>query len=113
MRGGSLRDWKPVAKAIEAQIKRQNADWLAGRLALLPERWAALAGRDHKRRGGVECAAANAWLMKTTEAGRGRLSLAASDDDLREAARGAAREGVDIAAVWAARGGARLLCWLD
>lgn len=113
MRGGSLRDWKPVAKAIEAQIKRQNADWLAGRLALLPARWAALAGRDHKRRGGVDCAAANAWLLKTTEAGRGRLSLAASDDDLREAARGAAREGVDIAAVGAARGGARLRCLLE
>lgn len=113
MRGGSLRDWKPVAKAIEAQIKRQNAAWLAGRLALLPGRWAALAGRDHKRRGGVECAAANAWLLETTEAGRGRLSLAASDDDLREAARGAAREGVDIAAVGAARGGARLRCLLE
>lgn len=113
MRGGSLRDWKPVAKAIEAQIKRQNAEWLAGRLALLPERWAALVGRDHKRRGGLEVAAANAWLLNTTEAGRGRLSLAASDDDLREAARGAAREGVDIAAVGAARGGARLRCLLE
>lgn len=113
MRGGSLRDWKPVAKAIEAQIKRQNAAWLAGRLALLPERWAALAGREHKRRGGVECAAANAWLLKTTEAGRGRLSLAASDDDLREAARGAAREGLDIAALGKATGGKRARALLE
>jgi len=113
MRGGSLRDWRPVAKAIEAQIKRQNAAWLAGRLALLPVRWSALVGRDHKRRGGLEVAAANAWLLNTTEAGRGRLSLAASDDDLREAARGAAREGVDIAAVGAARAGARLRVLLE
>lgn len=113
MRGGSLRDWRPVAKAIEVQEKKRAAAWLAGRLALLPVRWSALVARDHKRRGGLDCAAANAWALATTEAGRGRLSLAASDDDLREAARGAAREGVDIAAVGAARGGARLRCLLE
>jgi hypothetical protein len=90
MRGGSLRDWKPVAKAVEGQEKKRAAAWIAGRLAMLPPRWAALVGRDHKRRGGLDCAAANAWALATTEAGRGRLSLAASDDELREAARGAA-----------------------
>lgn len=113
MRGGSLRDWRPVAKAIEAQQKRQNAEWLAGRLALLPERWAALAGRDHKRRGGVDCAAANRWLLVTTEAGKGRLALSASDDDLREAARGAAREGMDIAALGKATSGKRARALLE
>ena len=113
MRGGSLRDWLPVAKAIERQEKKRSEQWKAGRLALLPVRWSALVGRDHKRRGGLEVAAANAWLLNTTEAGRGRLSLAASDDDLREAARGAAREGVDIAAVGAARAGARLRVLLE
>lgn len=43
-----------------------------------------------------------------TEAGRGRLSLAVSDDDLRVAARVAASEGTDIAGLGNARGGLRL-----
>jgi hypothetical protein len=113
MRGGSLRDWKPVAKAIEGQEKKRAAAWIAGRLAMLPPRWAALVGRDHKRRGGLDCAAANAWALATTEAGRGRLSLAASDDELREAARGAAREGLDIAALGRPRGDGKLRILLE
>lgn len=113
MRGGSLRDWKAVAKTIEVKEKERAAAWIAGRLALLPARWSALVARDHRRRGGLDCAAANLWALDVTEAGRGRLSLAASDDDLREAARGAAKEGADIAALGAARGGSKLRILLE
>ena len=113
MRGGSLRDWLPVAKAIERQEKKRSEQWKAGRLALLPVRWSALVGRDHKRRGGLEVAAANAWLLNITEVGRGRLSLAASDDELRVAASTAARELMDLAATAAERDGARVRALLE
>lgn len=113
MRGGSLRDWLPVAKAIERQEKKRSEQWKAGRLALLPVRWSSLVARDHKRRGGLEVAAANAWLLNITEVGRGRLSLAASDDELRVAASTAARELMDLAATAAERDGARVRALLE
>ena len=113
MRGAGGWHKSAAAAAVDFLEKKREAAWLAGRLALLPERWAALAGRDHRRRGGLGNAAANAWLLNVTEAGRGRLSLAASDDDLREAAKSAAREGVDIAALAAKRAGARLRVLLE
>jgi len=98
----------PVLKGIERREKVRAVEWLAGRLALLPARWADYVRKEHKRRGGLPSAAANAWALAVTESGKGRLSLAASDDDLRQAAKIAAAEGVDIAALGGAREGGRL-----
>lgn len=105
-RGGWFRS--ADARALDAREKKRSIDWLHDRLALLPLRWAGLVARDHKRRGGLSSAVANAWVLQTTEAGRGRLSLASSDDDIRAAAKEAANEGVDVAALGNVRGGAAL-----
>ena len=104
----SKRDFEPVARAIEANEKKRSLEWLAGRLALLPLRWSSLVAKDHKRRGGLGVPAANAWLLDTTEAGRGRLSLAASDDDLRAAAKVGAGEGLSIAGLAGVHDGEKL-----
>lgn len=107
-RGRSHLRMLPVLKGVEAAEKKRESEWLAGRLEMLPARWADYVRKEHRRRGGMRNAAANAWALGVTESGRGRLSLAASDDDLRQAAKLAAAEGLDIAAIGAARGGERL-----
>lgn len=107
-RGRSYRDMRPVLKAVEQHEKERARQWLADRLALLPARWADYVRKEHKRRGGLPSSAANEWALGVTESGKGRLSLAASDDDLRQAAKIAAAEGVDIAAMAGARGPAAM-----
>lgn len=104
----SHRDFAHVLAAVEKQEEIRAEAWLAGRLDLLPARWSAHVGAEHRRRGGLASAAANRWALAVTEAGRGRLPLSASDDDLREAARAAAKEGADVAALGDVRGGAAL-----
>lgn len=107
-RSTSWKNFKPVAVAIAKREKEKAQEWIAYRLSLLPWRWADYVRKEHKRRGGIGQREANAWALDVTEAGRGRLSLAVSDDDLRVAARVAASEGTDIAGLGNARGGLRL-----
>lgn len=108
MRGAAAWHKSAACKALVAREKARSVEWLADRLALLPVRWAGLVSREHKRRGGLSSALANAWALGVTEAGRGRLSLAASDDDLRTAAKEAARDGLGIAEMGNARAGEKL-----
>lgn len=107
-RSTSWKNLGPVAAAIAKREKEKSQEWIAYRLSLLPWRWADYVRKEHKRRGGLAEREANAWALGVTEAGRGRLSLAVSDDDLRVAARVAAGEGADIAGLGNARGGVRL-----
>jgi hypothetical protein len=112
-RGRSHRDMLPILRAVGEAERVRAREWLAGRLALLPARWADYVRKEHKRRGGLPSAAANAWALGVTESGRGRLSLAATDDDLREAAKIAARDGLDVAALGDVRGGESLRALLS
>ena len=104
MRGGSLRDWEPKARAIAEHEAKRAAGWLEERLGLLPARWAAHVGAEHARRGGLDSAAANQWALGVTEAGRGRVLLSASDEDLRAAAVTAAGDCQALAQFAALRG---------
>jgi hypothetical protein len=93
--------------------ERQDAERAARqRLAWLPWHWARHVDEEFTRRGRVGNGEARAWFEGVTEAGRGRLSLAATDDELRRAARAAAREGEDIAGLAGVRGGPALLALL-
>lgn len=104
MRGSSLRDWEPKAKAIEENEAKRAARWLAERLGLLPARWAAHVGAEHNRRGGLDSSEANQWALGVTEEGRGRVQLSASDEDLRAAAVTAAGDCQALAQFAALRG---------
>lgn len=81
-------------------------------LSLLPFYWARHVDGEMQRRGGVESEAARGWFAGIAAAARGRLSFGASDDEIRAAAKAAAREGADIAALADARGGPGLLAAL-
>ena len=111
-RGRSHKYMKPVLEAVGKAEKKRAQEWLAGRLALLPARWADYVRKEHKRRGGLGNPGANGWALGVTESGRGRLSLAASDEDLRQAAKIAAGEGLDIAAIGGVYEGERLRAML-
>lgn len=95
----SKKTFAPIAAGVEKLEKKREADWLRGRLALLPLHWSSYVGKEHKRRGGLRNADANRWALGVTEAGRGRLSLAASDEDLQAAAKVAAGDAARIAGV--------------
>ena len=106
------------AAAIEAERwAAWQREFKAG-LSLLPFYWARHVDGEMKRRGGVESEAARGWFAGIAAAARGRLSFGASDDEIRAAAKAAAREGADIAALADARGGAQLVsalaahCWV-
>lgn len=92
----------------------QGAEWVARnqerkrRLSCLPWHWSQQVGRELDRRGGMESAAAWGWFERVTDQVKGRLSLSASDDDIRQAAKEAAADGLGIAALAAVRGGAAL-----
>ena len=87
---------QPVLAAVEYQVAKENAAWLAERLGKMPLRWADQLRADFERRGGFGNSAACAWLLGVTEAGGGRLALSAGDEDLRAAAKEAASEGMQI-----------------
>lgn len=72
-----------VEAAYQAEQKR-CADWVKGRLSVLPFHWAALVGREHARRGGADSPDANRWLMSAVEPAEGRrVPLSAGESDLR------------------------------
>lgn len=82
----------------ESELERARA-WMAGRLACMPFFWSKHVAAEHGRRGGLEAQAANLWLLQVTEKARGRLPLAATDGDIREAAVEAARVAFELASV--------------
>lgn len=82
-------------------------DFRAG-LSLLPFYWARHVEAEMQRRGGVESEAARGWFSGIAAAARGRLSFGASDDDIRAAAKEAAKDGADLAALAGVRGGPEL-----
>lgn len=100
----SCREFAPIAKGIEAAEKKRSEKWLAGRLALLPSHWANLVRREHKRRGGLTVPDANRYVLAVTASAAGRLSLAASDEDLKKAAKEAAADASSIGGVVCAVG---------
>lgn len=98
--------------AIQAeQWQAWRREFVAG-LGHLPFYWRRHAESEMERRGGVESEAARGWFAGIAAAARGRLSLGASDDEIRAAAKAAAAEGADIAALAKVRGGAALLAVL-
>lgn len=92
----------------------KDLEWLADRreekrrLAWLPWHWSKHVARDLVRRGGMETAEARDWFVSITDLAHGRLSLAATDDEIRAAAKEAAYDGLGIAALADERGGAGL-----
>ncbi|MBS1188792.1 MAG: hypothetical protein H6R10_584 [Rhodocyclaceae bacterium] len=93
---GYVRRIDTVLAGVERKEAQRAQKWLVGRLSLMPWRWAAHLRAEHGRRGGLESAAANIWLMNSTEPGRGRLPLSVSDDDIRAAAKEAAQDASDL-----------------
>lgn len=69
----------------------------AQRIALLPWHWSRQMAAEYEKRGGVESLEARAWFVRVTDAARGRLSLAVTDDELRAAAKAAAHDGMSVA----------------
>lgn len=109
----SCREFAPIAKGIEAAEKKRSEKWLAGRLALLPSHWANLVRREHKRRGGLTVPDANRYVLAVTASAAGRLSLAASDEDLKKAAKEAAADASAIGGVVCAVGAVKARALLD
>ena len=101
------RDLSPMLQAVEYRQKKIDEAWLVGRLNLMPYRWADYLSADFLRRGGLKKPTACLWLLGVTEAGRGRLALSASDDDIRAAAKEAAKEGLSITGAAAGDGAYR------
>ena len=83
------------------------------RLAALPWHWSRHVGEEFERRGGVASAAAAEWFGKVSAAAVSRVPLSASDDDLRTAARQAARDGADVAGLAGVRSGEALRALLS
>lgn len=97
MRSKSLhRPIAAVLASVDYRQRKQDEAWLVGRLNLMPYRWADYLAADFLRRGGIAAPVACQWLLGVTEAGRGKLPLSATDDDIRAAAKEAAREGLTI-----------------
>lgn len=91
-----MRDVRTWREWSQVDIHAARLDRKA-RLALLPWHWSRQVAGEYERRGGVESATARAWFVGVTDAARGRLSLAVTDDDLRAAAKAAAIDGISIA----------------
>ncbi|MBN8454841.1 replication endonuclease [Accumulibacter sp.] len=78
---------------LDRQEEARTEAWIKGRLARMPLHWGAAIADEHRKRGGSDVAAANAWLLGATEeGGRGLVPLSASEDDIRTAAKVAANE---------------------
>jgi len=78
---------------LDRQEEARTEAWIKGRLARMPLHWGAAIADEHRKRGGSDVAAANAWLLGATEeGGRGLVPLSASEDDIRTAAKVAASE---------------------
>lgn len=90
-----LSAMRPILAAIAVAEDARARRWLSGRLALLPDRWAAFVAAEHARRGGLESPVANAWLGDVTAAGECRVPLAAGDGELRALAKRCAKEAVN------------------
>ncbi|MGV1035362.1 MAG: replication endonuclease [Microbacteriaceae bacterium] len=100
----SAREMAVVLAGVQRKEAARADGWLAERLALLPARWSAHVGIEHARRGGLAEPAANRFALDVTEAGRGRVKLSASDEDLRAAAIEAAGDCRSLAEFAALRG---------
>lgn len=112
-RKSSARTVGPILRAVEASEARREAAWMAARLGMMPARWSAWLAAEHRRRGGLSSALANLWLLDATEAGRGRVPLAATDEEIRAAAVEAAGDASAIAAVVAQSPVARKVALLE
>jgi hypothetical protein len=87
-----------------ATFVRTSRTWVDDRLAALPFHWRRRALAEYLRRGGAVPSSdgnpiANAWLRDTAEMAGGRVSLAAGDHEIQEAAKRAALEGLDFCRV--------------
>ena len=94
----SARKRMPLAiqrRAIEAaawQEAERERRWLQDCLSALPHYGSRHVQAEHARRGGLEVAAANRYVLEVTSGARGRLPLAVSDDALRSMAAAMARD---------------------
>lgn len=95
-RGRPFRYAADIRRDLEIHDRQEEARteaWIKGRLARMPLHWGAAIADEHRKRGGSDVAAANAWLLGATEeGGRGLVPLSASEDDIRTAAKVAANE---------------------
>lgn len=82
---------------VEKKMLEQGRKWMRSRLNEMPSMWSKHVTAEHGRRGGLECAAANQWLLEVTAGAGGRLPLSASDWDIREAAKESARTAYALA----------------
>lgn len=76
------------AKLARLEEKELDASrkWFARRVKMMPFMWRRHLEAEHSRRGGLTSSDANGWLLDQTRAADGRLSLAAGDWEIREAA---------------------------
>lgn len=82
---------KLSALVLEERQREDAEAWLRGRLAGMPLHWRRFVAEEHTRRGGLAAQEANLWLLKMTGEAAGKLELAATDGDIREAAKEAER----------------------
>ncbi len=85
------------------EFKRKAATWVDDRLAVLPFHWRRRAAAEYARLARAVGYDANAWLLDLSDAARGRVSLAAGDDEITQQARRAALAGYDLCRMASAR----------
>jgi len=87
---GGRKSWgrmRSVLAALGERIAEEDAAWLRERLSGMPLHWRRFVAAEHERRGGVVSQGANLWLLNMTGEAGGKLDLAATDGDIRAAAR--------------------------
>jgi len=82
---------------IEEKMLEESRKWMKTRLKEMPAMWGKHVAAEHGRRGGLECAEANRWLLDVTSKAGGRLPLSATDWDIRQAAVEAQRTAYALA----------------
>lgn len=100
MSGRGGRPLPLVQAAVEAvayQEIERGRRWLQGRIEKLPFYWSRYVMAEHVRRGGLDAAEANRYVLDVTDEAGGRLPYAVRDDELKRMAASMARDCLLIA----------------
>lgn len=89
----SAVSFAPIRRVLLAQMAERQARFESERVQRFPDSWARYVGAEFAQRARGDLPAANRWLDAYADAAQGRLPLAASDDEICDAARAAAHDG--------------------
>lgn len=94
--GTRLHQDRAERRARWGEFKRKAAGWVDERLSVLPFHWRRRAAAEYARLAACRFSDGNAWLRDVSDLARGRVSLAASDGEIVDAAKRAALAGFDL-----------------